>query len=246
MRLDEIFLPEEGRIVKGVNTTCDVGTNEIAVQSSKFCLDVTKDGIPVRVFNKTHPRDMLIKCEKHPLAESTQSDYRAFVAQWGDYVLELMFAEPEYLDDAREEWEGQGKKFSTKAWLKEFYAQERKDILTLNGKQIYRGVAVEDDWLTAFRSGTAQVGRHWSLRQEIAKSFTSPGGNYDERFHKGGQNRVILVGRINLANVDVNHTIATHSTASEAEVVMHENAPVHIETIIWNGQATQVGRDYPA
>jgi hypothetical protein len=60
MRLDEMFLPEEGRIVKGVNTTCDVGPNEIAIQSSKFRLGVTKNGIPIRVFNKTHPRDMLV------------------------------------------------------------------------------------------------------------------------------------------------------------------------------------------
>lgn len=61
MRLDELFLPEEGRVVRGVNTTVDVGTNEIKTQSDKMRLDVDRNGIPYRTYNHTHPRDMIIK-----------------------------------------------------------------------------------------------------------------------------------------------------------------------------------------
>ena len=44
MRLREIF--EDGRIVKGVNTTTDVGPNEIKTQAAKFGNTVDKDGVP--------------------------------------------------------------------------------------------------------------------------------------------------------------------------------------------------------
>ena len=44
MRLREIF--EDGRIVKGVNTTVDVGTDEIKTQAIKFGNKVDKDGRP--------------------------------------------------------------------------------------------------------------------------------------------------------------------------------------------------------
>jgi predicted chitinase len=37
---------EDGRIVKGVNTTVDVGPNEIKTQAAKFGNSVTKDGVP--------------------------------------------------------------------------------------------------------------------------------------------------------------------------------------------------------
>ena len=44
MRLREIF--EDGRIVKGVNTTVDVNPNEIKTQAAKFGNSVDKDGRP--------------------------------------------------------------------------------------------------------------------------------------------------------------------------------------------------------
>jgi hypothetical protein len=37
-----------GRIVKGVNTTCDVGTDEIQRQAAKFGNKVSRDGVPAR------------------------------------------------------------------------------------------------------------------------------------------------------------------------------------------------------
>ena len=40
------LLNEDGRIVKGVNTTVDVDTDEIKTQASKFGFDVDKDGRP--------------------------------------------------------------------------------------------------------------------------------------------------------------------------------------------------------
>ena len=44
MRIRELF--EDGRIVKGVNTTVDVGPNEITKQAAKFGFKVDKDGRP--------------------------------------------------------------------------------------------------------------------------------------------------------------------------------------------------------
>ena len=40
------ILSEDGRIVKGVNTTVDVGPNEIKTQAAKFGNTVDKDGVP--------------------------------------------------------------------------------------------------------------------------------------------------------------------------------------------------------
>ncbi len=51
MRLLEIF--EDGRIVKGVNTTVDVGTDEIKKQAAKFGNTVTKDGVPPTLRKKS-------------------------------------------------------------------------------------------------------------------------------------------------------------------------------------------------
>ena len=50
MRLREIY--EDGRIVKGVNTTVDVGPNEIKTQAAKFGNTVDKDGRPPTLSKK--------------------------------------------------------------------------------------------------------------------------------------------------------------------------------------------------
>lgn len=44
MRLIELF--EDGRIVRGVNTTVDVGEDEIQRQAKKFGFTVSVDGEP--------------------------------------------------------------------------------------------------------------------------------------------------------------------------------------------------------
>lgn len=58
MRLYELFdqntfiIKEEGgvgRVVKGVNTTPDVGPNEIKRQAKKWGFKVSKDGIPPKI-----------------------------------------------------------------------------------------------------------------------------------------------------------------------------------------------------
>jgi len=46
------ILSEDGRIVKGVNTTVDVGPNEIKIQSAKFGNTVDKDGVPPTLSKK--------------------------------------------------------------------------------------------------------------------------------------------------------------------------------------------------
>jgi len=50
MKLRELF--EDGRIVKGVNTTADVGPNEIKIQTAKFGNTVDKDGKPPTLSKK--------------------------------------------------------------------------------------------------------------------------------------------------------------------------------------------------
>ncbi len=51
MKITDI-LNEDGRIVKGVNTTVDVGTNEIKKQAAKFGFNVDKDGKPPTLSTK--------------------------------------------------------------------------------------------------------------------------------------------------------------------------------------------------
>ena len=51
MKIYEI-LNEDGRIVKGVNTTVDVGPNEIKTQAAKFGNTVDKDGVPPTLSKK--------------------------------------------------------------------------------------------------------------------------------------------------------------------------------------------------
>ena len=51
MKVSEI-LNEWGRIVKDVNTTVDVGPNEIKAQAAKFGNTVDKDGIPPTLSKK--------------------------------------------------------------------------------------------------------------------------------------------------------------------------------------------------
>ena len=50
MKISE--LTEDGRIVKGVNTTADVGPNEIKIQAAKFGNKVDKDGRPPTLSKK--------------------------------------------------------------------------------------------------------------------------------------------------------------------------------------------------
>lgn len=46
-KADEISaLKEDGRIVKGVNTTTDVGTDQTAIEAAKFGNDVDSEGLP--------------------------------------------------------------------------------------------------------------------------------------------------------------------------------------------------------
>jgi len=44
MRIRDLF--EDGRIVNGVNTTADVGVDQISIEAAKFGNKVTKDGVP--------------------------------------------------------------------------------------------------------------------------------------------------------------------------------------------------------
>ena len=50
MRFDD--LNEDGRIVKGVNTTADVGTGQTPIEAKKFGFDVNEDGYPPELHSK--------------------------------------------------------------------------------------------------------------------------------------------------------------------------------------------------
>ena len=43
---DRTELEEDGRVVKGVNTTVDVGTDQTAIEAAKFGNDVDSGGVP--------------------------------------------------------------------------------------------------------------------------------------------------------------------------------------------------------
>ena len=45
MKINDIVL-EDGRIIPGINTTDDVGPDEIKIQAKKMGFTVTKDGVP--------------------------------------------------------------------------------------------------------------------------------------------------------------------------------------------------------
>ena len=61
MRLRQ--LTEDGRIVKGVNTTVDVGPNEIPKQAKKWGFKVDKDGRPPTLSKKVKVLNLLSKGE---------------------------------------------------------------------------------------------------------------------------------------------------------------------------------------
>lgn len=53
--VDEAIM-EDGRIVKNVNTTCDVDLDEIKVQAEKFGNEVSIDGVPVHSLYTVHKK----------------------------------------------------------------------------------------------------------------------------------------------------------------------------------------------
>ena len=59
-------LKEDGRIVQGVNTTQDVGTAEIKIQSKKMGFDVTTGGVPALLKTSgEHPSPMVVESKRH-------------------------------------------------------------------------------------------------------------------------------------------------------------------------------------
>ena len=66
-------MDEQGRIVKGVNTTVDVDTNEIIKQAKKSRNTVDKDGRPPTLSKKVltiqHKRSIILEWLKNPLTK---------------------------------------------------------------------------------------------------------------------------------------------------------------------------------
>ncbi len=75
-----------GRIVKGVNTTDDVGPNELVRQAAKFGNKVDRDGRPPELNKKARKNSTPNKLFNLGLAESTELD--------SDTVLEAILQSP--------------------------------------------------------------------------------------------------------------------------------------------------------
>ena len=69
MRLRQIY--EDGRIVKGVNTTVDVGPDEIKIQAAKFGNTVDKDGRPPTLSKKVKGKSTNVLFNLGMVTEST-------------------------------------------------------------------------------------------------------------------------------------------------------------------------------
>lgn len=82
-------IKEDGRIVKGVNTTVDIGPNEIKTQAAKYGNTVDKDGFPPKMTTAVKPKSTTVKHHK-PVKESEEPRYTA--AEWaiisGGHTLE--------------------------------------------------------------------------------------------------------------------------------------------------------------
>ena len=84
MRLRQ--LTEDGRIVKGVNTTVDVGPNEIPKQARKWGFKVDKDGRPPTLSKKVKGKstNVLYNLGLAESAKSIQFRKPNFDAEWGE------------------------------------------------------------------------------------------------------------------------------------------------------------------
>ena len=66
MAILESSIQEDGRVVKGVNTTVDVDTDEIAVQSAKFGNSVDADGVPPTITEDDGGEDSPVPKDMRP------------------------------------------------------------------------------------------------------------------------------------------------------------------------------------
>lgn len=89
MRYNEL-ISEEGRVVAGVNTTADVGPNEIQKQAAKWGFKVSKDGVPETVYTQTTAAQQIIKESADPLKAK----------------LEAYFNDPDHIPDRYNRSEG--------------------------------------------------------------------------------------------------------------------------------------------
>lgn len=89
MRYNEL-ISEEGRVVAGVNTTADVGENEIQKQAAKWGFKVSKDGVPETVYTQTTAKQQIISESADPVKAK----------------LEAYFNDPHFVPDRHNRTEG--------------------------------------------------------------------------------------------------------------------------------------------
>src|SRR6056297_3530316 len=94
--MNESQVNEWGRIVKDVNTTVDVGTDEIKQQAAKFGNTVDKDGFPPTMSKKTKGKSTNVLYNLGMVKESEEPRYTA--REWaiieGGHTLEETVVEP--------------------------------------------------------------------------------------------------------------------------------------------------------
>ena len=81
-------MDEQGRIVKGVNTTVDVDTNEIPKQAKKFGNTVDKDGRPPTLSKKVKGSSTNVLYNLGMVKESVDKTTEDSV--YYDYMLEVL------------------------------------------------------------------------------------------------------------------------------------------------------------
>ena len=98
MRLGDL-LNEDGRIVKGVNTTVDVGPNEIKTQAAKFGNTVDKDGRPPTLSTKVKGKSTNVLFN-FGIAENKYTEMQLAIMEGGhniedyEYTNEWPFVKP--------------------------------------------------------------------------------------------------------------------------------------------------------
>lgn len=98
MKFEDI-LTEDGKIVKGVNTTVDVGVNQIPIEASKFGFNVDKDGKPPTLSSKVKGKSTNVLFNLG-MTEDTAPRYTAY--EWalieGGHSLDEEESKPKLFD----------------------------------------------------------------------------------------------------------------------------------------------------
>jgi len=184
MKIRDLY--EDGRIVKGVNTTPDVDTNSISKETAKFGSKVDKDGRPPVINSKAAKNSTPNKLANLGLAESRFTPMEMAIMEGGhsleDYVTESDLLVQQY---------------STNSLLKFLKKLSDLPVDMLLKKAIYkelkkRGVTTENLGEITRRGfvkgmGAAGVVAATGAKVDVAKAATSASGKFDPKTLQPGE-----------------------------------------------------------